>query len=162
MKPKHTNRKLLLITIPLLICWTLYIFNNSMQPSEDSNRQSSNALEAIENVVGQIDIEQGAKQTLIRKGAHVFEFAVLGILLYFSAEQLSARPKDGLIIALLAGLLIASADETIQLLIPGREGKITDVFIDFAGVSAGTLASLAAGFLWRRRAKPPRDCHKAC
>lgn len=43
---------------------------------------------------------------------------------------------------MLGGLLTALTDETIQLFVPGRSGQVTDIWIDFSGVTTGLLVGL--------------------
>jgi VanZ family protein len=81
----------------------------------------------------------GIWDTLLRKGAHVFEFAVLGALL--------ARATGRFVPALVLGVLYAVSDEVHQHFVPGREGRALDVAIDAAGAAIG-----AALF---RRARTP-------
>ena len=62
----------------------------------------------------------------------------------------------------LLGVLTALCDETIQLFYAGRGSRVTDVWIDFAGVVTGILAAQAlaaaarALLPRRRRSEPPR------
>ena len=71
----------------------------------------------------------GLWDTLLRKGAHVFEFAVLGALL--------ARATGRLLPAFVLGVLYAASDEVHQHFVPGRDGNPLDVAIDAAGVAIG-------------------------
>ena len=51
---------------------------------------------------------------------------------------------------LLAGLMTALTDETIQLFSLGRSSQVTDVWIDFAGVVTGTLLAFLVQAIVRR------------
>lgn len=77
----------------------------------------------------------GVWDTVLRKLAHLGEYAVLGVLL--------ARALRRTAPALVLGSLYAVTDELHQLLVPGRAGRPLDWAIDTAGVVAGAL-------LWRR------------
>ena len=81
----------------------------------------------------------GLWDTLLRKGAHVVEFAVLGALL--------ASATGRLLPAFVLGALYAVSDEVHQHFVPGRNGNALDVAIDAVGVAIG-----AALF---RRARTP-------
>ncbi|MFN0155507.1 MAG: VanZ family protein [Gaiella sp.] len=71
----------------------------------------------------------GGWDLLLRKGAHVVEFAILGALLLRAAR----RP----VVAVLLGVAYAVSDEIHQHFVPGRQGTPLDVLIDTAGVVAG-------------------------
>lgn len=77
----------------------------------------------------------GGWDLVLRKLAHVAEFAVLGALL----ARATARPG----LAIVLGILYAASDELHQSLVPGRMGAPLDVAIDAVGVVCGVV-------LWRR------------
>jgi VanZ family protein len=80
----------------------------------------------------------GGWDLVLRKLAHMAEYAVLGALL------LRATGRAGLAVAL--GTAYAVSDEVHQLFVPGRAGSPVDVAIDAVGVAVGVLLwqSLAA------------------
>jgi VanZ family protein len=84
----------------------------------------------------------GTWDTILRKLAHLAEYAILGALL----ARATRRP--GAAVALAA--LYAVTDEVHQLFVEGRHGAPLDVGIDAVGAIAGVLAwqRLTAG---RRR-----------
>lgn len=53
--------------------------------------------------------------------------------------------------ALLPGPFAALCDETIQLFVPGRSGRIADVWLDTAGYLTGALLTLLIFRLCRKR-----------
>lgn len=71
----------------------------------------------------------GAWDLVLRKGAHVAEFAVLGALL---ARALRREPA-----AVLLGSLYAATDEVHQAFVAGRQASALDWVIDTVGVVAG-------------------------
>ncbi|HXF99124.1 MAG TPA: VanZ family protein [Gaiellaceae bacterium] len=77
----------------------------------------------------------GGWDTLLRKLAHLTEYAVLGLLLARALAQPTA--------AAALGTLYAISDEIHQAFVPGRSGAPLDVAIDAVGVVAGVL-------LWQR------------
>lgn len=77
-----------------------------------------------------------------RKGAHVFEFFVLNLLLINLLLRKYATKKGVAVVSSLGALLYALLDETHQLFVFGREGKITDVGFDSIGII------LAAMIFW--------------
>jgi VanZ family protein len=73
----------------------------------------------------------GTWDTVLRKGAHVTEYAVLGALLY------RALAREA--VALAAGIAYAATDELHQHFVQGRHASPVDVAIDAVGVSIGML-----------------------
>lgn len=77
----------------------------------------------------------GTWDLVLRKLAHVAEYAVLGSLL--------ARAVGGWGVALALGAAYALSDEVHQSFVAGRRGAPLDVLIDSVGVALGIAA-------WRR------------
>ena len=73
----------------------------------------------------------GTWDTILRKGAHLTEYAVLGVLLY---RALGREP-----LALAVGIAYAATDELHQYFVPGRHASPVDVAIDAVGVAVGML-----------------------
>jgi VanZ family protein len=73
----------------------------------------------------------GAWDTVLRKGAHITEYAVLGALLYRAFEREAP--------ALAAGIAYAATDELHQHFVRGRHASPVDVAIDAVGVALGML-----------------------
>ena len=73
----------------------------------------------------------GTWDTILRKGAHLTEYAVLGGLLY---RALGREP-----LALAVGIAYAATDELHQYFVRGRHASPVDVAIDAVGVAAGML-----------------------
>ena len=73
----------------------------------------------------------GTWDTVLRKGAHVTEYAILGGLLY----RALAREE----LALAVGIAYAATDELHQHFVRGRHASPVDVAIDAVGVSLGML-----------------------
>jgi VanZ family protein len=73
----------------------------------------------------------GTWDTILRKGAHVTEYAVLGALLY---RALGREP-----LALAVGIAYAATDELHQYFVRGRHASQVDVAIDAVGLAAGML-----------------------
>jgi VanZ family protein len=73
----------------------------------------------------------GVWDTVLRKGAHITEYAVLGALLYRALEREAP--------ALAAGIAYAATDELHQHFVRGRHPSPVDVAIDAVGVALGML-----------------------
>ena len=76
----------------------------------------------------------GTWDTILRKGAHVTEYAVLGGLLY------RALGREAL--ALATGITYAATDEFHQHFVRGRHASPVDVAIDAVGLALGMLVWL--------------------
>jgi VanZ family protein len=68
---------------------------------------------------------------LLKKGAHLFEYAVLAILIHRAVGDEGARW------ALLIGGLYAASDEFHQSFVPGRNAELLDLTVDLLGVILG-------------------------
>ena len=103
----------LTVWLPVLV-WAAVIFTFSSVPSLSSGL--------------------GTWDTVLRKGAHITEYAILGLLLYRALEREA--------LALAAGIAYAATDELHQHFVSGRHASPVDVAIDAVGVSLGMLVWL--------------------
>ena len=71
----------------------------------------------------------GVWDTILRKGAHMTEYAILGLLLL--------RAVGGELPAFVLGIAYAITDEIHQHFVRGRHASPIDVLIDTAGVAIG-------------------------
>jgi VanZ family protein len=76
----------------------------------------------------------GTWDTVLRKGAHITEYAILGALLY------RALGREALALAI--GIAYAATDELHQRFVHGRHASPIDVAIDAVGLSLGMLVWL--------------------
>jgi VanZ family protein len=88
----------------------------------------------------------GIWDTILRKGAHMAEYAILGALILRAVER---EP-----VAFLLGLAYAISDEIHQHFVHGRHASPVDVAIDSAGVLIGVLLFSRARRSYRPR--PPK------
>ena len=123
------KRKLCLTLIFLNLA---FIWGNSLLPGGISGA-ISNWLAAL--FQGGDITESGSG--LLRKLAHLSEFACLGFLLAWYAWMQGERGFHLLCAGLLGGLLTACVDESIQLITPDRGPSLVDVWIDTCGVVIG-------------------------
>src|SRR6476646_2959579 len=91
---------------------------------------------------------------VIRKCAHLTEYAVLAMLLWRAVRKPTrrdARPWSWreASIAVLMVFLYASTDEFHQMFVPTRTPMVSDVFIDTSGAIAGMMVLWAVG-RWRK------------
>lgn len=131
------KKKLPFIIATVLI--TIFIFSNSLQDAAESTRQSDVFVDAVVNTikVAGIAVKRSGVEHIVRKCAHVLEFAAQG---FFVTLCFDAPSKKRLRWVLLAGFLTACTDEFIQLFSSGRAAMLQDIFIDVSGTLAGFLA----------------------
>ncbi len=91
-----------------------------------------------------------ALHAAIRKGAHVFEYCVLGALLLRAITAGRAPRWTSVGGAVAAGAAFAVLDELHQVFVPTRVGAPSDVLIDTFGVCLGVTLLAAA---YARRAQ---------
>ena len=93
-----------------------------------------------------------ALHATIRKGAHVFEYLVLGVLLVRALRHEGLRGTALAATAVLIGVAYAALDETHQAFVPGRTPSTGDVAVDAMGLVAGVGLAIA----WIAGAAAPR------
>lgn len=106
-------------------------------------------LQAVLRRLGMPGLAQRLTMHLVRKLAHFCEYTLEGFLLMLCMRVYSRHPLRHITVPMLAGVLTALTDETIQLFSQGRSSQVTDVWLDSAGVLAGILAALLLMGLWR-------------
>lgn len=133
-----------------IVLWTLFIWSNSMRNAVDSGQQSGMLYALVEPFLSGLGIGTDLGHTLLRKLAHMTEYAVLGI--FWSLQQRKSTCKfsiQGLAVRWQICVLTALLDESIQLFVPGRSGEIRDVWIDGVGAMLGLLAAMIPGCFLR-------------
>lgn len=127
----------------ITILITLFIFSNSAQTADSSSVHSGRLLTFLCWLFKAEAPEQiGLSQHIIRKLAHMAEFAAQGFFFSLFFLRRNKRLSEFFINVLFFGLLSACTDEAIQMFFDGRSGEIRDVFIDFSGTFLGLFASV--------------------
>lgn len=117
----------------LLVIWMIFIFYMSAQPDDISNSQSGFVIKLLQSIgIDSSGNNIGLLTTIVRKGAHFSEYAILGLLSYNVMKNYFTK-KRARIVAVLIVFFYACSDEFHQLFVSGRAGKITDVIIDTSG-----------------------------
>ncbi len=131
-KPRIPFRRVLLWSVTILVL--LFIFGQSILPEDLSAEESGwFCVHILMPLFGWFGLKPPS-HALVRKMAHVFEFAVLAALAVFCLRGRFQR-------SFFAGFIAAFLDESIQLL-THRGAQIQDVWIDLIGVALGTLLGL--------------------
>ena len=118
-----------IIHIILLILWLTLIFVFSNETGKESTKTSD--LFTIKIVEKDSTYYRGFTK-VVRKIAHLSEFAILTFLIYLVINDYPFRNKY--IITLLLSLLVSTLDEIHQLFIPLRSGTFIDVSIDWLAI----------------------------
>ncbi len=138
----HTKGTIWLFLV-LTILVMVFIFTNSLWDIPTSKATSERVQEWLTPFLERFVGEGNVTQHLVRKMAHVVEFAMLGVMLAFFCRKLTLWP---FFLALVTGL----ADETIQIY-SGRGPQVQDVWIDFAGACLGIGVTMLTKWLWYKR-----------
>ena len=126
------------ICILFAVLWMGFIFYMSHQPEKISRVQSNNVIRVIKKVSKSEEIKKNINSFVVRKGAHMFLFCVLGIL-FFGSVYNGDNILKSVFIALLLAFLYACSDEYHQTFVVGRSGQFDDVLIDFIGAFIGVF-----------------------
>lgn len=136
------NRKIIFTILTLL--WVAVIFSFSLQPGEVSGSLSGSFLRKVlesfapgifEKLETMPQEQLDMWHMILRKCAHFTEFAVLGVL--SSLTLLQTKLSRRALAAIGFCLAVAATDETLQLFVDGRAGRVLDVMIDGAGALVG-------------------------
>lgn len=139
--------------IKAIICWILtagwvvLIFYFSSETGSQSTNRSMSVLKTIQLIFSNTFITE----TIVRKVAHVIEFAIMTVLSFITirytnkistARSYAESPvklikSDNemyIAMSLWMSLLTAVVDEYHQLFVDGRDGSMRDVLIDSIGI----------------------------
>lgn len=137
----------------------MLIFSFSAQNAESSSSLSGGTINVILKTVikdfGSLSAERqaaiiGGYQFVVRKSAHFLAYMMLGILSMTALFQYSLKSKRRFTEAMIICSGYAVTDELHQLFIPGRSGRVADVFIDSCGALIGILLVLLIHRIFRR------------
>ena len=141
----------------LVVVWMGVIFFFSSKTSGSSDQQSYSVIEIINQVFSNVGLKiQLAAENwnfVIRKLAHMSEYAVLSALLYMAFLSSVLSKKKVTVYSLLVCIIYAVTDEIHQIFIDGRTGKISDVGVDVIGGLIGVTIMFLIRFAYKGFAK---------
>lgn len=73
------------------------------------------------------------KDFIVKKSAHVIEYAIFTILLYRALKESGVKKYNAGLTAILFAVIYGALDEFHQSFTPGREPRVRDVFFDTIG-----------------------------
>ena len=128
------------------LAWMAVIFGFSADTAEESSGLSMKIARLLAGLFMKgfrdLPLEDqervaSSMQFLIRKGAHMSEYALLGVLLVLTLTAWGFGRR--ILAALGSGVFYAALDEFHQTFVPGRSGQVRDVLIDSLGLCLGIL-----------------------
>ena len=146
-----------IIYMVFAVLWMGVIFWFSAQPSDRSLEQSDGFIEIV---LARFLPSAGISDTLstiVRKCAHFSVYCILGAFLYLSLEENGGSVRIFACLSQLIAMTYAAFDEIHQIFVPGRAGRLFDVFIDSTGTLTGILLTAAILFFIRRRFRASRE-----
>ena len=124
----------------LLICILAFIWGNSLMPGEISGAISNWVKDILAKFLPMGPEEEDGGGHLIRKLAHLTEFACLAALISWNLGVVKEKRVHQILLAVLLAMAAALVDETIQLFTPDRGPSLVDVWIDTLGAVLGMTA----------------------
>lgn len=76
---------------------------------------------------------------LLRKGAHIFEYFVLVVLLWYAFSSIKIWRSAKFNLIFIISFLYAASDELHQSFVPTRSGNFVDLGVDSLGIVAGLV-----------------------
>ena len=159
IKKNKTFRVIMTVIILLTVA---IIWGHSFMTPEMSTEESSFVKEIVEAVVQSVSNNEAfvIPEVVIRKSAHFFEYAVLGlelaILITVNKSEDHKRGIRNLLckypVTFVLALIVACIDETIQYF-TGRYSSVWDVLLDLAGASFSIGIFLLIRSLIRKKRK---------
>lgn len=123
-----------------LLCTFLilaFIWGNSLRDAPHSSVESQWVLDVLRSLLSAVPGIDHLTMHIVRKMAHLTEYMALGFFLSLTYLAFKRTIRPWLIV--IAGFLIASIDETLQLFSPGRSSQISDVLLDTLGIFLGLI-----------------------
>lgn len=134
----------LLPALTMMIIIFIFSSKTAVKSNSSSTFIASFILQAKEKLFGVG--EPGEREILlelinfiVRKAAHMTEYALLAILLSIHFYTINVSKIKYFVYNIGICVLYATSDEFHQLFVEGRSGQLSDVFIDTIGIMIGTL-----------------------
>ena len=131
-----------IMSVTAVTCCVMFIFYNSSRSADVSGNISGAVTSAVNQTLKSSSVDFAFSDAVIRKFAHVVEFAALGFFFTVCLRAFTRRLMAFSAWPLLFSLFIAVCDEFLQYFVPGRSAQVSDIIIDFTGVCAGTAAAM--------------------
>ena len=127
----------------LLVLNLALIWGNSLVSGAESGQMSGGIMDFVMDLLRIPAEYSDTVHMLIRKLAHITEFACLSALITWCLGRVKEKRVHQILLAVLISMAVALMDETIQLRTPDRGPSLVDVWIDTLGAVLGmTVAQL--------------------
>ena len=140
----------------LLLCRILLVLNlaliwgNSLLSGAESGQMSGGIMEFVMELLRIPESASEIVHLLIRKLAHLTEFACLSALICWHLRLVKEKRVYQILLAVLLTMAAALVDETIQLYTPDRGPSLVDVWIDTLGAVLG-MTAMQLGYHLKKR-----------
>ncbi len=153
------NKKRMVTYIVLVVITMALIFVHSALPAQISKMESSLISDGLSKL---LHLDASTASFIVRKGAHFFEYLLLGIFSAIAAREIyfyrngttSLKGVKGWfsiwLLAWAVGAVYALSDELHQHFVSGRSCEIRDILIDAGGALLGVLLIMMIQFIKRR------------
>jgi len=140
----------------LTAIWAVIIFN--LSGASCSSASSGRLLSMIFNWLSISVLPQTLDRLnfLLRKTAHLSEYAILAMILYHSIKPADDRSwsRRSAFVALLVSGIYSLTDEFHQVFVPGRHASLYDCLLDTTGAFLGLLLLSSVILALRHGASP--------
>lgn len=146
MNRRHTTRLITYFFLTLAVMLGIFIF--SAQDGGDSQAVSDGLLGRVKELIELLPplTDDGAGKD-VRKYAHMFEYALLGITSALLFAELFYRRTQPVacsaVISYIFCFIYALSDEWHQYFVPGRSAEFSDALVDSIGFTAGIMLTAA-------------------
>ena len=134
MKTIRGNKPIRITAAVLTAAVMTVIFILSAQPAKKSSELSMSLLARFFDEETQLLLH-----SLVRKLAHMTEYAALGFSASLFASTVTEKRLLNTAVPFAFSVLYACSDEFHQTFVDGRAGQFTDILIDSAGAAAGMI-----------------------
>ena len=153
-------RRIVFLFLIIINCTAIFLFSN--EPGKESSKTSSRVVNSICETVPSIkkmpenkkNVLKGQMVPVVRKYAHYSIYLMLGIVTinYMLTYRGRSFYQKGLT-SFLFCVFYSITDEIHQIFVVGRDGQITDVFIDSLGALTGILLIIFIAKLFEKLIK---------
>ena len=141
-------REIIKAWLPVVLWMVLMFFGSTdLMSAEHTSRFLTPFLRWLNPDISPAAIAQ--VHFLVRKAAHVTEYAILTGLLFRALRGLMGGFWWRAAVALVSAMIFAAADEFHQTFIPSRTGSIYDILVDYCGALTGILICRMLVLRWR-------------
>lgn len=152
-----------ILRLSLVIIWIIFIFSMSAFQGKESSELSQGVGYKLCTIASKdfSSLPKAEQKKIvkriehpIRKMAHFTEYAVLGVLVYFTVMCFKQN-KTAILLSWIICTMYAVSDEFHQIFVSGRSPEFTDICLDSAGAFFGIIV---IAYLLKLIKKIGRNC----